>query len=198
MSVGALRRRAAATAIATAMMAPMRVYLGSDHAGLGMKQAAIAHLREQGHEAIDCGPIEYDPDDDYPPFCIDAARRAVADPGSLGVVIGGSNNGEQIAANKVDGVRCALLGDETARTWRASTTTPMWSPSAPGCTRRRGAGLPRQVPRHPVLRRRAAHPPNRPAAGLRGVAQGLISRGQGFERPAAALPGSAGRRTITS
>lgn len=90
------------------MMTPMRVYLGSDHAGLELKQAAIAHLQQQGHDIVDCGPVEYDPDDDYPPFCIDAAQRTVADPGSLGVVIGGSGNGEQIAANKVKGVRCAL------------------------------------------------------------------------------------------
>ncbi len=57
---------------------------------------------------IDVGPFEYDAEDDYPPFCVDAAQRVVADPGSLGVVIGGSGNGEQIAANKVKGARAAL------------------------------------------------------------------------------------------
>lgn len=86
----------------------MRVYLGSDHAGFELKGAIAAHLSELGHEPIDCGPHEYDAEDDYPPFCFAAAARAVADPGSLGVVIGGSGNGEQIAANKVLGVRCAL------------------------------------------------------------------------------------------
>ncbi|MDR1999042.1 MAG: ribose-5-phosphate isomerase [Frankiaceae bacterium] len=98
----------------------MRVYLGSDHAGFELKQAAIARLRQQGREAVDCGALVYEPDDDYPPFCIEAARRAVADPGSLAVVIGGSGNGEQIAANKVEGARCALAWSiETARLARA-------------------------------------------------------------------------------
>lgn len=86
----------------------MRVYLGSDHAGFELKAALIEHLRSAGHEVIDCGPAEYRAGDDYPPFCIDTAVRVVADPGSLGIVIGGSGNGEQIAANKVKGTRAAL------------------------------------------------------------------------------------------
>jgi ribose 5-phosphate isomerase B len=89
-------------------MAGMRVYLGSDHAGFELKAALLEHLTAAGHQVTDCGALEYQPDDDYPPYCIDAARRVVADPGSLGVVIGGSGNGEQIAANKVTGVRAAL------------------------------------------------------------------------------------------
>jgi ribose 5-phosphate isomerase B len=95
-------------------MTAMRVYLGSDHAGFELKQAVINHLKDTGHEPIDCGAYTYDPDDDYPPFCIAAALRTVGDPGSLGIVIGGSGNGEQIAANKVPGVRCALA-------WSAET-----------------------------------------------------------------------------
>src|SRR5436305_12118273 len=86
----------------------MRVYLGSDHAGFELKQELAGHLGHAGHEVVDCGPESYDPDDDYPPYCIATAERVVADPGSLGVVIGGSGNGEQIAANKVAGVRAAL------------------------------------------------------------------------------------------
>jgi ribose 5-phosphate isomerase B len=86
----------------------VRVYLGSDHAGYELKQQIIEHLRKLGHEPIDCGAFTYDADDDYPAFCIAAASRTVADPGSLGIVLGGSGNGEQIAANKVPGVRCAL------------------------------------------------------------------------------------------
>jgi ribose 5-phosphate isomerase B len=86
----------------------MRVYLGGDHAGYELKQAIIAHLAANGHEPVDCGAFEYDPDDDYPAFCIATAVRTVADPGSLGIVLGGSGNGEQIAANKVPGARCAL------------------------------------------------------------------------------------------
>lgn len=94
----------------------MRVYLGGDHAGYELKQAIIAHLRNAGHEAIDCGAFSYDAEDDYPAFCIAAAERTVADPGSLGIVLGGSGNGEQIAANKVPGARCALAWSvETAK-----------------------------------------------------------------------------------
>jgi ribose 5-phosphate isomerase B len=86
----------------------MRVYLGSDHAGFELKSHLLAHLAALGHEVVDCGPPAYQPDDDYPPYCLDTGTRVVADPGSLGVVIGGSGNGEQIAANKVRGVRAAL------------------------------------------------------------------------------------------
>ena len=89
-------------------MTAMRVYLGSDHAGFELKQTIIEHLRSTGHEPIDCGAYTYDAEDDYPAFCIAAAEKTVADPGSLGIVIGGSGNGEQIAANKVPGARCAL------------------------------------------------------------------------------------------
>jgi ribose 5-phosphate isomerase B len=94
----------------------MRVYLGSDHAGFDLKARLIQRLTELGHEPVDCGAHSLDPQDDYPPPCITAAVRTVADEGSLGVVIGGSGNGEQIAANKVRGVRAALAwNDETAR-----------------------------------------------------------------------------------
>ncbi|MGH3757330.1 ribose-5-phosphate isomerase [Actinophytocola sp.] len=86
----------------------MRVYLGSDHAGFELKAHLAEHLTSAGHEVIDVGPAAYDADDDYPPYCVETARRVVADPGSLGVVIGGSGNGEQIAANKVAGCRAAL------------------------------------------------------------------------------------------
>jgi ribose 5-phosphate isomerase B len=94
----------------------MRVYLGADHAGYELKQANTEHLRAAGHEPIDCGAFTYDADDDYPAFCIAAAEKTVADPESLGIVLGGSGNGEQIAANKVPGVRCALAWSvETAK-----------------------------------------------------------------------------------
>jgi ribose 5-phosphate isomerase B len=96
-------------------MTAMRVYLGSDHAGYELKQAVIEHLKSEGHDPVDCGAYTYDAEDDYPAFCIAAAERTVADPGSLGIVIGGSGNGEQIAANKVPGARCALAwSTETA------------------------------------------------------------------------------------
>ncbi|MFC4603229.1 ribose-5-phosphate isomerase [Rhodococcus kronopolitis] len=94
----------------------MRVYLGADHAGFELKNQIIDHLTANGHEAVDCGAHEYDAVDDYPAFCVEAARRVVADEGSLGIVLGGSGNGEQIAANKVPGARCALAWSvETAQ-----------------------------------------------------------------------------------
>lgn len=86
----------------------MRVYLGSDHAGFELKAHLVAHLISLGHDVVDVGASRFDPDDDYPVFCIEAARRVLADAGSLGIVIGGSGNGEQIAANKVPGCRAAL------------------------------------------------------------------------------------------
>ncbi|OKL47432.1 ribose-5-phosphate isomerase [Boudabousia liubingyangii] len=97
----------------------MRIHLGTDHAGFELKNEVARHLSEAGHEVIDHGAHVYDPQDDYPAFCIAAAEAVVADPGSLGIVIGGSGNGEQIAANKVKGARCALAwSEETARLGR--------------------------------------------------------------------------------
>ncbi|MCQ4081895.1 ribose-5-phosphate isomerase [Streptomyces sp. RB6PN25] len=93
----------------------MRVYLGSDHAGYELKNHLVEWLKAAGHDPVDCGPHIYDAGDDYPPFCLRAAERTAADPGSLGIVIGGSGNGEAIAANKVKGVRAALAwSEETA------------------------------------------------------------------------------------
>ena len=86
----------------------MRVHLGSDHAGFELKQHLAERIGAAGHEVVDHGPVAYDPEDDYPPYCLRAAAAAAGEPGSLGVVIGGSGNGEQIAANKVAGVRAAL------------------------------------------------------------------------------------------
>jgi ribose 5-phosphate isomerase B len=81
-----------------------------------LKNELLEHLATQGHEAVDCGAFAYDAQDDYPAFCIDTARKVVDDPGSLGIVLGGSGNGEQIAANKVPGARCALAWSvETAQ-----------------------------------------------------------------------------------
>ncbi|HET6635070.1 MAG TPA: ribose-5-phosphate isomerase [Streptomyces sp.] len=93
----------------------MRVYLGSDHAGYELKNHLVEWLTAADHEPVDCGPHIYDAQDDYPPFCLRAAERTAEDTESLGIVIGGSGNGEQIAANKVKGVRCALAwSEETA------------------------------------------------------------------------------------
>ena len=86
----------------------MRIHLATDHAGLEFKDALTAHLTELGHEVVDHGAYEYDAQDDYPGFCISAAQGVANEPESLGVVFGGSGNGEQIAANKVSGIRAAL------------------------------------------------------------------------------------------
>jgi len=93
----------------------MRVHIAADHAGFELKTHLIAWLTDHSYEVVDHGAHEYDAEDDYPPFCVAAAAAAVLEPGALGVVIGGSGNGEQIAANKVKGARAALAwSTETA------------------------------------------------------------------------------------
>ena len=98
----------------------MRVHIGGDHAAYDLKYQLVQHLLAQGHDVVDHGPDHFDAEDDYPVFCLRAAEAVVADQqdgvDSLGVVIGGSGNGEQIAANKVPGVRAALVWNtETAQ-----------------------------------------------------------------------------------
>jgi ribose 5-phosphate isomerase B len=96
----------------------MRIHIATDHAGLEFSGDLQQHLRAAGHEVVDHGPKSYDPVDDYPSFCINAAIATVADQKAgveaLGIVFGGSGNGEQIAANKVLGARAALV-------WNVST-----------------------------------------------------------------------------
>ena len=94
----------------------MRIHIGSDHAGLELKAELVKHLTGNGHDVTDHGPHEYDALDDYPDFCIPAAEAVAKDPSSLGIVLGGSGNGEQMAANKVKGIRAALAWSiETAK-----------------------------------------------------------------------------------
>jgi ribose 5-phosphate isomerase B len=96
----------------------MRIHVATDHAGLEFSKDLQEHLRNVGHEVIDHGPETFDPLDDYPAFCISAARAVVSDQAAgvdtLGIIFGGSGNGEQIAANKVLGARAALV-------WSAAT-----------------------------------------------------------------------------
>jgi ribose 5-phosphate isomerase B len=96
----------------------MRIHVATDHAGLDFSKTLQQHLTDAGHDVIDHGPASYDPLDDYPSFCINAARAVVVDQRAgveaLGVVFGGSGNGEQMAANKVQGARAALV-------WNLST-----------------------------------------------------------------------------
>ncbi|MET0711580.1 MAG: ribose-5-phosphate isomerase [Jiangellaceae bacterium] len=94
----------------------MRIHLASDHVGFEVKNQLAEQLRQSGHEAVDHGPFRYDADDDYPVFCLRAAEAVAREHDSLGVVLGGSGNGEQISANKVRGIRAALAwSTETAR-----------------------------------------------------------------------------------
>ena len=102
------------------MALKMRVHIATDHAGLELSHFLIRELTKAGFEMHDHGPTSYDPVDDYPSFCINAALAVVADQkaglDSLGIVLGGSGNGEQIAANKVQGIRAALAWNhDTAR-----------------------------------------------------------------------------------
>jgi ribose 5-phosphate isomerase B len=87
----------------------MRIHIGSDHAGLEFKNELITHLVMNGHDVTDHGPYEYDALDDYPDFCIPCAEAVAKDSTSVGIVLGGSGNGEQISANKVKGIRAALV-----------------------------------------------------------------------------------------
>jgi ribose 5-phosphate isomerase B len=99
-----------------ARLSRVRVYLGSDHAGFELKSAVAEAAAAAGHDVVDCGPPSYQPGDDYPPYVMRAAAAAAANPGSIAIVIGGSGNGEQIAANKIDGIRAALAwNEETGR-----------------------------------------------------------------------------------
>lgn len=98
----------------------MRVHIATDHAGMELSAHLVQHLTAKGYEMVDHGPREYDAQDDYPGFCLKAAEAVVAEQAegkdSLGIVLGGSGNGEQIAANKVRGIRAALA-------WSLETAT---------------------------------------------------------------------------
>ena len=98
----------------------MRIHIATDHAGLDLSHYLIGELTKAGHEVFDHGPKSYDPLDDYPSFCINAAiavrEDELAGVAALGIVLGGSGNGEQMAANKVNGIRAALVwNQETAK-----------------------------------------------------------------------------------
>jgi ribose 5-phosphate isomerase B len=102
----------------------MRIHIATDHAGLETSHYLIESLTAAGHEVFDHGPKSFDPLDDYPGFCINAALAVIHDQQAgveaLGVVLGGSGNGEQIAANKVSGIRAALVwNQDTAKLARS-------------------------------------------------------------------------------
>jgi len=87
----------------------MKVYLATDHAGLEIKNKVVEYLKSLGFEAIDCGPFEFDKDDDYPDLISKAAEKVSQNPTSFGIILGGSGQGEAMVANKFKNVRCALF-----------------------------------------------------------------------------------------
>jgi len=102
----------------------VRIHIATDHAGLELSHYLVEQLTAEGHEVFDHGPTSFDPLDDYPSFCINAAlavtRDLSAGVAALGIVLGGSGNGEQIAANKVRGIRAALAWNlDTAKLARS-------------------------------------------------------------------------------
>ena len=97
----------------------MKIAIGSDHAGYLLKQALIEYLKEDGHAVLDAG-TNSEESVDYPPYCAAVARKVVGGEAELGIVLGGSGQGEQISANKVHGARAALCNDlYTARMARS-------------------------------------------------------------------------------
>ena len=100
------------TATESPRASAVRVHLGGDHAAYELKEQLIAWLRLRNYKVVDHGPHVHDPQDDYPPFVLRAAMAVASEPGSVGVVLGGSGNGKQIAANKVHGIRAALAWNE--------------------------------------------------------------------------------------
>src|SRR5437899_4781678 len=88
----------------------MRIAIGADHAGFALKEALVKHLVDRGHDVDDLGTDSEEPVD-YPPICAAVARAVAAGEADRGIVLGGSGQGEQIAANKVRGIRAALCND---------------------------------------------------------------------------------------
>ena len=90
----------------------MKVYLATDHAGLEVKNKVVEYLKGLNYEVVDCGPFEFNKDDDYPDLISIAAKNVSENPESFGIVFGGSGQGEAMVANKFKNVRCALFYSE--------------------------------------------------------------------------------------
>ena len=86
----------------------MKIYFAADHAGFDLKNVLIAHVRALGYEVEDLGANTLDPQDDYPDYVTPCAERVAAEPDARGIIIGGSGEGEAMAANRIKGVRAAL------------------------------------------------------------------------------------------
>lgn len=119
---------------------PSHVHIGTDHAAFELKEYLVGKLTEAGYQVVDHGAASYDSQDDYPDYCIPCAQAVMADPGSLGIVLGGSGNGEQIAANKVRGFAPHWRTPSRSRNWHVSTTMRTLSLWVAGCRLRRKPG----------------------------------------------------------
>ena len=87
----------------------MKIHLATDHAGLKLKDKIKQHLTDSGHDVIDHGAYEYDALDDYPDFIFPCAKAVAEDSKSRGIILGGSGQGEAMAANRIKGVRAAVF-----------------------------------------------------------------------------------------
>jgi len=106
----------------------MRVHLGGDHAAYDLKCTLLTFLQAKGYDVVDHGPFYCDPEDDYPVAVLRAAEAVSGDVGAFGIVLGGSGNGEQMAANKVRGIRAALAYNvEVARLARTHNNAQVLS-----------------------------------------------------------------------
>ncbi len=96
----------------------MKIYIGTDHAGLAQKLRIIEFLEESGYEVVDCGAHEYDENDDYPDFVIPVAKEVSKNPQNIrGIILGGSGQGEAMVANRFPHVRAAVFyGPSTSLT----------------------------------------------------------------------------------
>ena len=157
----------------------MRVHIGSDHAGFELKNHLVASLTGDGFDVVDHGPEAYDAEDDYPTYCLPTAEAVVGDPGSLGVVIGGSGNGEQMAANRVTGIRAALAySSDTARLAREHNDAQRDRRRRPDAQRGRGPRARPALPGHAVQQRSPARPTAGADVGLRSRAVATRWRGK--------------------
>ena len=98
----------------------MKIHLATDHAGFALKEEIKKFLQENGHKVTDHGALEYNKQDDYPDFILPAARAVAKDPSSFGIIMGGSGQGEAMAANRVKGVRAAVYYGEMEEIVRLS------------------------------------------------------------------------------
>ncbi len=165
----------------------MRVHIGGDHAAYELLGELVTFLESQGHEVTNHGPHAYDAEDDYPVFVLRAAEAVAADPESLGVVLGGSGNGEQMAANKVKGIRAALCyNTELATLAREHNNAQVIAIGARMTAVEEATVDGRGLPRHPVLP--GAAPPSAPRHG-----DGLRDRRHASAPGVTGIPGIPGR-----